>query len=262
MNWIVENFEKDNFSKDFYEAIKRNGHHLEVVNPEYFNGPVDYSVKNDVIFHGSILLSRIGKEKRPNWTPFSWLTQENYLCSKYYPYFSDILFNNKHCFIHLKQLKEDKFFYYGVFGKQAFIFMRPNDGEKSFQSQLIDLQDFDRYYESEKFGNPNNLVVISTPKNIRGEYRFIVSKDGIISHSTYMYQGQLTKIPSVPSRAKNLCLEVLKRGYFPDKVFCVDVVEDNDGVFWLMELNSFSSCGLYACDKDKIVKKISEIAVS
>ena len=40
----------------------------------------------------------------------------------------------------------------------------------------------------------------------------------------------------------------------------MDIAEDNDGKYWLLELNSFSSAGLYASNKDNIVKKVSEIA--
>ena len=39
------------------------------------------------------------------------------------------------------------------------------------------------------------------------------------------------------------------------------ICEDNDGDFWLMELTSFSSAGLYATKKELIVKRVSEIAL-
>ena len=42
---------------------------------------------------------------------------------------------------------------------------------------------------------------------------------------------------------------------------CVCICEDNDGEFWLMELTSFSSAGLYATKKKPVVKRISEIAL-
>jgi hypothetical protein len=70
----------------------------------------------------------------------------------------------------------------------------------------------------------------------------------------------VTKIPAVPEGATEMCKKVLQKEYYPDRIFCVDICEDGDGEFWLLELNSFSSCGLYACDKDKIVKRVSEIA--
>ena len=57
-----------------------------------------------------------------------------------------------------------------------------------------------------------------------------------------------------------MCEEVLAHGWHPDPVYVIDIVEDNNGKFWLMELNSFSSAGLYACDKQAIVREVSAIA--
>ncbi len=263
MRWLIEDFRADSDNNELIEAIKRAGHNLEVINLEYFNNRGFLTSWNEpIIFHGSILLAEIGKSNIIDTCPFIWLTLENYNCSKYYPYFSDILFNNRHCFINVNQLIQEKFFYYGIFGKESLMFIRPDDGNKSFQAGLVDLQDLDRYYKEGFLKDKgNNLVVISTPKNIRGEYRFIVTDEKeIIAYSTYQYQGQLTKIPSVPSKAAEMCNIVLDRGYFPDKVFCIDIVEDANGDFFLMELNSFCSAGLYAANKNAIVKRVSEIA--
>jgi hypothetical protein len=53
---------------------------------------------------------------------------------------------------------------------------------------------------------------------------------------------------------------VLSIGYHPDSVYAIDVAQDTDGNCWLMELTSFSSAGLYACDPDAIVRGITPIA--
>ena len=82
----------------------------------------------------------------------------------------------------------------------------------------------------------------------------------IIADSTYIYQGKRTQIPSTPPLATKKCKEVLDIGYYPDRIFTIDVAEDNDGNCWLMELNSFTSAGTYAANKEKIVKRVSEIA--
>lgn len=105
----------------------------------------------------------------------------------------------------------------------------------------------------------NSLVLISTPKNIRWEGRFVVTREKeIIAHSTYRFQGQVTYIPSVPVGATKKCKEVINVGYHPDDIYCVDLAEDSDGEFHLLELTSFSSAGLYASDKKAVVSKVSE----
>ncbi|TRO55769.1 DUF4343 domain-containing protein [Candidatus Bathyarchaeota archaeon] len=177
--------------------------------------------------------------------------------------FADILFNDKYCFVPLATLKQHKFFFYGVFGKETMIYVRPDRGDKLFKGTLLDLQDFDRMWKDgiSSDATDSDLVLVSTPKNIRGEWRYIVtSEQEIVSFSTYMYQDKRTYVPSAPEGATKLCKEVLSRGYFPDPVFTVDIVEDMDGNYWFMEMNSFTSAGTYAAPKEPIVTRVSEIA--
>jgi hypothetical protein len=175
-------------------------------------------------------------------------------------HFGKYLFNDRYAIISLAELKRHLFFFYGVFGKETMIFVRPDSGQKPFQAQLVDMQDFERFYDSAQTFE-HELVMVSSPKNIRGEWRFVVTNEQeIIAQSTYRYNGQITKIPSAPVGATNLVKELLKIGYYPDSVFVMDVCEDSDGNFWLLELNSFSSAGLYACNKTAIVKRVGEIA--
>ena len=141
---------------------------------------------------------------------------------------------------------------YAWLGKEAILFIRPDSGEKDFPAELVDLKDIDKLVENYDY---DGLAVVSTPKNFIGEWRFVVSKEGIYAVSSYKYQGVLTCVPSAPAGATELVYKVLDKGYFPDKVFCVDVVQGMDNQFWVMELTSFSSAGLYACD----VKKIAQL---
>lgn len=87
----------------------------------------------------------------------------------------------------------------------------------------------------------------------------MVTESGVEAVSSYRYQKIQTSIPSAPDGATELIKKVLDKGYFPDKVFCVDVVQDMAGDFWVMELTSFSSAGLYACDTKKIANLIKRI---
>ncbi len=174
--------------------------------------------------------------------------------------FKKYLFNDKHSIISLKCLNEDKYEYYAKYGKEACIFVRPDSGDKSFRAGLVDLQDFDSFYDQFE-SLKDDLVIVSTPKTIRGEWRFVVNKNKeIIAQSSYRYEGLKTLIPSAPVGATELVKELLKVGYYPDSIFCFDICEDNDGEFWLMELTSFSCAGLYACNKKQIVEAISDMA--
>lgn len=259
--WIVENFTHESSYMDLVKAINKEGHELQEIRNDFaFADIAKYDGKSPVLFLGSIEMTILVQSKLEHCFPVAYCNQPNYLCSNYMSHFGKYLFNDRYAMVSLKELRRHKFFFYGVFGKECLIFIRPNSGQKPFQARLVDLQEFERFYVA-NLEDEHELVVISSPKNINGEWRFVVSKSkGIISQSTYRYQGQICKIPSAPERATALVKEMLRVDYYPDSVFVMDVCEDNDKNYWLLELNSFSSAGLYECNKTDIVRKVSQIA--
>src|SRR3990167_2211495 len=191
--------------------------------------------------------------------PICFNTWENYLCSKYYSHYGGFMFNDRYMMMSLAEIARNKFFVYGNLGKEALVFIRPDSGEKTFQAQLLDLMDVDRFVEKNA-DIKHDLVLVNSPKKIVGEWRFVVTGKEIISFSTYKFQDQITKIPGAPSGAVDKCREILNNvSYVPDPVFCIDICESADHEYYLLELTSFSSCGLYAMDKNNIVQKVSEI---
>lgn len=210
----------------------------------------DQNVPHEGIFLGSIEGCNWISANRPNVKLFS--TFSHYACAAYYPKMQELLFNDRYAFIPFKDLARRKWDLYAWLGKEALIFVRPDSGEKDFPAELVDLKDIDKLVEGYDY---EGLAVVSTPKNSIGEWRFVVTESEIVAVSSYKYQGILTCVPSAPIGATELAKKVLQKGYFPDSVFCVDVVQDMEGDFWVMELTSFSSAGLYACD----VKKIADL---
>jgi hypothetical protein len=262
MIWIVENLTNESSYLELADAIKEAGHTLKEIKGDFKY--VDISEFNNdiqpVIFLGSIQMSNLVARELVNAYPVVYNSISNYRCTEYYSHFGELLFNDKYAFITLKELHRQKFHFYGSYGKEGLIFVRPDSGQKPFQAQLVDIIDIDRFVENNR-DYDHSLVLVSTPKTIRGEWRFVVSRHKeIITYSTYQFQGQVAKVPGAPEGAIKFVKRVLDVGYHPDSVFCVDVAEDADGNFWLLELTSFSSAGLYACNKKKIVEKVSEIA--
>ena len=262
VNWITENFTKDSSHDEMVEEIKKQGHHLT----ELKNGfkYADLSAFQDdyhcVMFLGSIEMTALVRKHLTNCYPVAFCTDENYRCINYMSHFGKYLFNDRYAIMSLAELQRQKFLVYGVYGKEALIFIRPDSGRKPFQAQLLDMLDIDRFVQTHDHMK-HDLVVVSSPKTIRGEWRYIVTDEKeILGFSMYRYQDQITRIPSAPPGAEALVKELLDVGYYPDKVFTLDVCEDGDGNFWMMEMNSFSSAGLYASKKANIVKRVSEIA--
>jgi len=210
----------------------------------------DSNIPHEGVFMGSIEGCNWMKNNRPN-VKF-WSTFENYTCAAYYPKLQELLFNDKYAFIPFQDLKRRKWDIYAWLGNQAMVFIRPDSGEKATPAELVDIQDIDKFVDSYDY---EGLAVVSSPKDMIGEWRLVCCGGEVIAGSSYKYQGLLTKVASWPRGAEDLARKVFDKGYEPDRIFCIDVVQDKDGEFWVMELTSFSSAGLYACD----VKKIADL---
>lgn len=266
VKWIIENFSDSEDYRELIQAVRNSGRYCFVIGPRdaYDFNPKGFEPNDCVIVQGSIQMTKNIASRLPaGCYPVAYSSWYKYLCTEYYPHFQDFLFNDKHEFMSVDCLKGWKFDIYRQYGREAMIFIRPDSGEKTFQAQLLDIQDFDKFWGNATSGGGNmnggDKVMVSTPKKINGEYRFVCSGSEIIAQSCYQYQGQRTLIPSAPLGATWKVNEILKVGYHPDPVFCVDIAEDADGKFWLLELTSFSSAGLYACHKPWLVKRVSEI---
>jgi hypothetical protein len=182
-------------------------------------------------------------------------TFAHYDCSYYYPQIQELLFNDDHIFLPFKDLKRKKWQIYGWFGKESKIFIRPNSSKKEAAAEVVDIQEIDAFVDEFDY---HGLAVVSSPKGCFGEWRFVVSEGQIIAVSSYRYQQVRTCVPSAPLGATALVQKVLDKGINPDKIFCVDVVQDTGGEFWVIELTSFSSAGLYACDIHKIAELLKQ----
>lgn len=282
VTWIIENFSKEPSFKELTAAVEKLGYPLIKIDGDYkkeilndlnkthkvfdlISGayePITVYQPNCIIVNGTIKMCKLIKQDLNRaCEPVVYSNFPKYKCSSYYSHFGPYLFNDKYCLMSLKELERQKFDIWGHYGKDSLIFIRPDSGEKDFQAGLLDIIDLGKFIENHQ-DCLHDLVLISTPKNIKWEGRFIVSKHKeVIAYSTYRFQGQVTKIPSVPPKSIKFCEEVMNKvDYIPDSVYCLDLAEDNDGNFWVMELTSFSSAGLYATDKEKLVKRVSEIA--
>ena len=261
-HWITENFTKDPSYQEMTDEIKKQGMNLIEIRGGYKHSDLDAFREGNpcVMFLGSIEMTAIVRAQLPNCFPVAFCTDERYRCINYISYFGKYLFNDRYVMMSLAEFQRQKFLIYGIYGKEALIFIRPDGGRKPFQAQLLDMLDIDKFVE--RYDNiKHDLVVVSSPKKILGEWRYIVTdQQEILGFSMYRYQDQLTRIPTAPPGTEEFVRELLKVGYYPDKVFTLDVCQDGDQNFWMMEMNSFSSAGLYASKKANIVKRVSEIA--
>lgn len=260
--WVVENYTKDKTFTELANQVRLQGFTVIEIKDDYKTDMFsNLWPTGTAVFIGSIaMLKIIGEDFPKHWYGIKVPTWDNYLCSRYYSYFGSLLFNDKYVMVTLTELARQRWLIYGMLGKNGVVFVRPDSGTKPFPAQLVDMQDLDeflRVHETDR----HSLALISTPKNIWWEGRFVCYQNEIIAHSTYKLQGLLIQVPSVPREALECCHRVLDVNYRPDVVFCVDICGiEGTNDYYLLELNAFSSSGLYACDKSKVVRRVSEIA--
>lgn len=267
MIWIVENFSEGEDIFMLIQAVKDNGHKLIQIGRKDGFEYKQIDMDNEcVVFYGSIQMSKLVSEHllpRGNY-PVVWDDFSSFECTKTWPAIREYLFNDNFEFYEFGKLPEKKWEIYEKFGRDAMIFIRPSCGEKTFAGTLVDLQDFDNFVEKglQRNAKANDIVCISTPKNINGEWRYIVTNEGeIVAKSCYKYQNKITQIPSAPAKADEFVKKVLALQRHPARIYSLDVCQDTDGNFWLLEFNSFNSCGLYAMNKFAVVEAASKLAI-
>lgn len=260
--WIIEDFDEINSYAILAEEVKRQGYEVEIIRYLPFESGSYNKFGDDecVIVQSSLQIARqLLREKK--WVPNAWLSLQNYECSTYYAYLGKYLFNDRYTMMPVCEVKRNIDFLFEQFGKQDCLFIRPSSGFKTFSGQVFTKENFAKdWIWVEQFSAPTHLAVVSSPKTIKAEYRFIVTKDGIVTGCQYKKDGNLNLDKDYPESAGILAEEVCKV-WQPDSIFALDICTGNDGNYYLLEIGSFSCAGLYVCDMSKIVEVASRIAV-
>jgi len=229
-----------------------------------FSGLGDFYPDNTcVFFYGSLQMARrILREKK--WNPGAFLTLENYRCEIYYPHMENFLFNTPYKILPLdrviaskKELEEQ----YG--GGHGCLFIRPDSGFKTFTGKVFSTDtlesEFDQLMGFYGFLK-STLALVSSPKNIKREYRMFVVDDKVVAGSTYRRNRRSSISPDVPYEVYTFTRTVLAETTFrPDPAWVIDICEDEDGKLWVLEIGSISCCGIYGADAMAIVKALTEL---
>lgn len=144
------------------------------------------------------------------------------------------------------------------------IFIRPNSTSKIFTGQVLTEENFDFEVNSlnQLSGVTNEtLCVVSSAVDIDAEFRFLIVDHEVITGSEYRWDNVLDIRSDVQPEAQAMAETIAKQEWQPDRVFICDIAMHN-GKAYLLEINPFSSSGLYAMDTRKIVQAVSKAAWS
>jgi hypothetical protein len=259
--WLLEDnvFEED--LNPLINKLKRTDTPFKIISYVPFQSGADYLElfeKDDcVIFYGSLNFgAQIRREA--SWVPGVYCNMEQFDCTFYYPIFGSHLLNSHYIMMPLGDLIRNKDFLLNKIGNNGCVFIRPNSGNKCFTGDVVcdetwndDIEKF-RFYDVED----KELCVVSTPQNITYEWGLIIAKNQVISGSQYKPK----QTNNLPSNVVNFGNKMAQLSYEPDPVWVLDICQLKNGSLKIIEVNSFSCSGLYACDMNPIVENVSRLA--
>lgn len=268
VKWLVENYESDSSLTPLMDEIKKQGMDLEVVKYEpWESGEFNqYPNEDCVVFYGTLNLGRqLQREK--GWVPGVYCNFKNLCCKTYYSYWGKYLFNQDYIMLPMLEILRRREEIFKQFGIDGVIWIRPDSGAKTFTGQTVPLEFLDK--EFDLFGNyaaaplDEIIAVISSPKVIDIEWRFVVVDKKVVAGSQYKKDDKLDISGTWNYdllRAKVYAQEIADEEWQPDIAYTLDICKSN-GKYSMLEANSFSCSGLYESDPKPIVEAISRVAL-
>jgi len=270
VGWLLDPSVFPKEHEELAAAIVRQGHEIKsVARPDlpYTWADTKFAYRKlfpkgaCVVTHGDIdLVNRVRADAL--WTPGVFATVEHFFCSHYYAHFGRFLLNQNYAMLPFAELLRRADWLFAAFGRDGRIFVRPDSPLKLFTGLLASQANFERDVEFMGFYEfpRESLVVVSTPRTICREWRFVIADGQIVAGSQYKERDENIVQPGYDDGAFSFAQDVLATGYAPDPVWVLDVCHTDDGQYHLLEIGGFSFAGLYACDKDAIVQAVSAVA--
>ena len=259
MKWIVqEDFTSEHTDTLFSKAVKDLGSDIHVVQYRPFVGPKDIrnglgEITCPVLFYGCIkFISKI--QQIDDYKPGAYSNFSALCCKSYYPILGNLLLNYDYVIVPWKKLTTNWF--------DGVRFIRPDNGRKTFLGMVTD---FDHILEDVGSSVVNiqdgTLALVTSVKRTKFEWRFFVSNEGkVITGCQYHKNGELDVEEGYDNQAYVLAEKVCNiqklNERIKDLVYVVDVCLTDGNEYKVVELNSFSCAGVYACDVKKLVAYI------
>lgn len=270
VGWLLDANVFDSYHDELAAAVVRNGYAVKSINrpnPPYNWDDTGLAYRKAfskgacVVTHADIdLVSRV--LANGDWTPGAFATVGNFYCSHYFSHYGRFLLNHDYVMLPFAELKRREDFLFKTLGRKGRIFIRPDSPLKLFTGLIASKNTFDRDLEFMSFYEfpVESLVVVSSPKEITAEWRFVIANQSIVAGSQYKERDKLIASANYDEFAHALAQEILATGFVPDPVWVMDICRTTDGRYHLLEIGGFSFANLYGCNKEAVVISVSEVA--
>lgn len=182
--------------------------------------------------------------------------------SEYLPAYGDLALNAGAIVTTYAEFNARRAEFEGLLG--GTLFVKPADGGKLLSGTVLapGRSLFDAHYAAHRRWMPvpdDCRLLLGRAHPVRAEWRFVIAGDRVAASSQYKVGGAAESSPGAPPPAADLAGEVARHPWRPADVFVADVAETDAG-FRLLELNTFGTSGLYACDLHAVVRAVSPYA--
>lgn len=197
------------------------------------------------------------------WSPGVFATLPNYFCSHYFAHLGRFLLNSDYIMLPFSEMRRQKEFLLDTLGRQGQIFVRPDSPLKIFTGQIVSASTYEKDLDFLAFYDfpCESLVIVSSPKTIERESRFVIVNGIVVAGSEYKI-GENTKLTTADHPSMHLAEEIAKGGFQPDRAWVLDTCRTSDGRNHLLEIGAFGFANLYGCDKRAVVEAVSKAALA
>lgn len=261
LGWKVESIQGAPFSEEDPQFFYRDATGLlpdKPVSKKVLTNPNTW-------YHGSIQTAKLAQAGTAWQVHAPW---QDLRCSSYYKVLAGNIFQEDAVFTTLKDFYQDhEDLFRSSLVEDASLFVRPDGNDKLFTGGCISKDDFEHGYQLMVFYEPppETPIVIARPQRILAEARFLVVGGKLITGSYYRTgkaRLRLAASPDLLSIAEKHLQFCLDRGFDPAPSWVLDLAQNAEGTWKIIEVGATSCCGLYKCNTDAFLKALDGVLKS
>lgn len=197
------------------------------------------------------------------YSPGAYYSRESYRCTYYLPTLPNgLVGNGRGVYLTFSDFVRRRDQLYRLFGVSR-LFIRPDSGAKVFtglcvtpENDAFELRSLMKLTQV----TDETLILVAPAAEISAEYRFYIVEGKVITGSRYMINGKPDKSPETDPQCLAVAELVANLPWQIDLAYTCDVGLF-DGIAKIVELNAFSTSGLYDCDSVALFTAMAETAL-